>query len=583
MKRGYIRKSPHKGEIGYEPDPELWREVALVAYEEIDSPRSLALAILLRHGEFLQLAEMKIDPLSYNERGSFQRDWMATELLRKFDGLPGLTPATRKKAALDKAAAAELACAETNCRLLEYTHGSGFPTGVEGILSNAKRKIRRVLGEYHLSEHLGKCRWGPGSDALNKRPYVSSYHKFFGNLSATKAVMPFIASLLESNHLWGTWLCAREPDGPFSPRVSFIKGNGLATVPKTALTDRSICIEPGLNVYVQLGLGSVIRSRLKRIGIDLDDQETNRMLALQASEDGCFATIDLSSASDTIARRLIQTLFGSDPYLTVWLRVMEATRSPFTNWGSNKKPDWRLNHKFSSMGNGFTFELETLVFWALACSAAEEVGGECATVYGDDIIVSTNAYQRVCEVLEIFGFSVNKRKSFDRGYFRESCGMNAWDGYELPTYRLESLNDISDTFSFHNGLVRCGLKRAASRVLRKIPSFLRFFGPSGAGDVVLHNSDYASWNVTPRGVADQWFFWAGELKTLKFVPLEQRAGHYEPAILHSFSSMRPSSDIPLWGDRWGTEGVVTLSEGYWTVGSSLVSREHLGLRAWEVA
>lgn len=576
-----MRDAQNPGIIRYIPDEELWKEACAVAYEELNTPKSLALAIMLRYGEYLQLAEMKIDPSDYNSKDSFQKDWIAVELLRKFDGLPGLTPALRKKAALEKAASAEQACAETNRRLLDFTLGSGFPAGVESILSEAKRKIRRVLGKYHLTEHLGKCRWGPGSDALNRRPYVSSYHKFFGNLSATKAVMPFISSFLESNHLWGTWLCAAEPLGPFSPRVQFFKGNGLSTVPKTALTDRSICIEPSLNVFLQLGLGSVIRSRLKRNGIDLDSQELNRMLALQFSEENTGATIDLSSASDTVARRLIQILFSDDPDLSVWLRVMEALRSPFTNWGSKKRPDWRLNHKFSSMGNGFTFELETLVFWALASASAEQVGGKCLTVYGDDIIVTSDAYPRVTEVLSHFGFSVNTRKSFATGYFRESCGMNAWDGYEIPSYRLETLNDISDTFSFHNGLVRCGLKRAASRVLRKIPSFLRFFGPSGAGDVVLHNSDYASWKVKPHGLIDQWFFWAGELKSLKFVPLEQRAKHYEPAILHSFSSMRPSSDIPLWGARWGTEGVVTLSEGYWTVGRSLVSREHLGLLAQE--
>lgn len=567
----------------FKVEERVWKDACLKAYEEINTPHSLKLAILLRSGEFTQLAESKVDPLLYNDRELFSKDFLANELLRKFDALPGLTSQARKQSAIEKALAAEDQCLQTNQRIMEWTLGTGFPTGVESLISKARRKILRVLPDYDLKEHLKCCRWGPGSDALNKRPYVAPYHKFRSQLSGTRSVMPFLTSLLEENNLWATWLGGQEVSGPFSPLITFFKGNGAFTVPKTALTDRFICIEPAVNVYLQLGLGSMIRRGLKRVGIDLNSQEKNRLFALQGSEDQCWATIDLSSASDTVARRLVQLLFSGHPKLDVWLRVMESLRSPFTNYGSKKKAKWLLNHKFSSMGNGFTFELETLIFWALSTSAAETVDGEVATVYGDDIIVSQNSFAAVTELLELCGFSVNDRKSYNSGYFRESCGMNAWDGYEISSYRLESLRTLADVYSFHNGLRRCGLKRAASEVLRRIPTSLRFFGPSGAGDVVLSNPDYTTWNARPHGLADQWFFWALRLKGLKFVPLEHKVQTYEPALLHSFSTMVPLSDHPVYaGGRWGSQGTVTLTKGEWSVGEVLISREQAGITSPDV-
>lgn len=573
------RKPPHPVQT-YAPQADLWKEVALVAYRELNTPVSLKCASLLEAGEYLALASMKLDPHVYNDRVAFSRDFAAVELLRKFDGLPGLTEELREASARSKAEHAEIQCLETNQRLLGAEHGE--PTMSDSAwraIQLASRKIHALLPEYDLIRHLERCRWGPGSDALNKRPYVSQYHKFKSIVTGTRGCVPFVSALMDRNHLWAGWLNGQGSyEGSFTPSMVFFRGNGFLTVPKTALVNRPICVEPGANVYLQLGLGAMFRTALKRIGIDLDSQELNRWLALLGSHTGEWATIDLSSASDTIARRLVQIIFSYSPKLVTWLKVMEAIRSPFTNWGSAKNPEWRLNHKFSSMGNGFTFELETLLFWALSSAAAEEIGGKCAAVYGDDIIVSRDAFHHVSGVLEECGFTINLAKSYNSSYFRESCGMNAWDGYEIASYRLESFDNISDTYSFHNGLVRLGLPKAAQCLLRRIPSSMRFFGPSGLGDVVLHRGGFTDWNVRIYGREDQYFFWGGVLKGLKWIPYEQRKSTYEPAILHSFASMAPAGDHPLCGDyRFGSGGVVPLTDGEWSVGEILASREVLEL------
>ena len=154
--------------------------------------------------------------------------------------------------------------------------------------------------------------------------------------------------------------------------------------------------------------------------------------------------------------------------------------------------------------------------------------------------------------------------------------MNAWDGYELQSYRLTKLETLADCYSFHNGLRRCGLIKAAAVIHRRIPAKLRFYGPKQAGDAVLVNPDFSTWNAKPHGVVDQWFFWALKIRALKFQPTKHRSEAYEPALLHSLSTLVPLDDHPIYvGGRWGSEGFVSLSKGEWTVGEVLVSRESM--------
>jgi hypothetical protein len=539
-----------------------------LALEEIDSPRALSVWIIAKSGNPSELNQLVFKPADYNSYDSARRAFQATELLRKYAGLPGTSPRQRETAAFFKADEAEAQCCATNRRILDWTLGSGYPAGVERTITSAQRKIIRVLGRFSLDELAKRCRWGPGSDALNKRPYVAAYHKFDRELSATKGVMPLLASILEANSLWSCWLAGRDVDGPFSPRTVFRQGNGALTVPKTAHTDRYICVEPAANIYVQLGIGKMMKVRLRdRAGIDLSDQGVNGSYARKGSKTGAWGTIDLSSASDTIARRLVALLF-SHPSLTPWLRAMELSRSAFTY---RKDTGWTLNHKFSSMGNGFTFELETLIFWSLASSVADELGGECPTVYGDDIIVSQGIFARVKEVLELCGFSVNTRKSYNDGYFRESCGVNSWDGIDIPVTRLEKLETLANLYSFHNGLVQLGLEKASRELVRCIPKDLRFFGPPSGGDAVLHSRSMDLWRTRPVGREHQVFHWAWAVTGLRFRALETPNRHYEPAILHSFAVMRPAGDSPLCGGyRWGSQGLATLSDGVWEVGEQLI-------------
>jgi hypothetical protein len=87
--------------------------------------------------------------------------------------------------------------------------------------------------------------------------------------------------------------------------------------------------------------------------------------------------------------------------------------------------------KFSSMGNGMTFTIETLIFAA----AVAAVGSKTVCVYGDDIVTDTNTVPDLLRLLRFLGFCVNQDKSFHTGPFRESCGEHWYrDKLITPVY-----------------------------------------------------------------------------------------------------------------------------------------------------
>jgi hypothetical protein len=130
--------------------------------------------------------------------------------------------------------------------------------------------------------------------------------------------------------------------------------------------------------------------------------------------------------------------------------VLDAHRSARV-----RLPDGSISYmeKFSSMGNGFTFELETLIFWALARSVCGRQ--ETVSVYGDDVIlpsVRLESYRQLCGYC---GLTLNSKKSFNSGYFRESCGAHAFNGKDAkPVYLRSRIRVLLDIFKAANQLRR---------------------------------------------------------------------------------------------------------------------------------
>jgi len=232
--------------------------------------------------------------------------------------------------------------------------------------------------------------------------------------------------------------------------VVLTKQNRLSFVPKDDITSRTIATEPSLNMFVQRGLGEILTSRLRHFfGISLDTQPTwNREAARIGSEgdwnsldlglgSNSLCTIDLSSASDSFSVNAARWLLPRDLF-----DLLMKLRCP-----TGILPDGRpvSYHMVSTMGNGFTFPLQTLVFASIVVTAIKSLGHSPDRpnihppafnsgswgVFGDDIICHQSVVQRVLAMLKLFGFTPNSDKTFVEGPFRESCGRDYFYGHDI--------------------------------------------------------------------------------------------------------------------------------------------------------
>lgn len=204
--------------------------------------------------------------------------------------------------------------------------------------------------------------------------------------------------------------------------------NRVEFVPKNWKTARTIACEPEGNVFLQLAFDKYIKRRLMfKFGLNLKSQFRNQELAHQGSIDGSVATIDLSMASDTLAFNTVAWMLPHP-----WFQLLNRVRSP------RSRGEIEVNYaKFSSMGNGATFSLETLVFAA----AAKAVGSRLVCVYGDDIVIETELVSDLLRLLRFLGFVINTEKSHVAGPFRESCGANWYNGHDVTPVYLRDIDD----------------------------------------------------------------------------------------------------------------------------------------------
>jgi hypothetical protein len=234
-----------------------------------------------------------------------------------------------------------------------------------------------------------------------------------------------------------------------------------------------------------------------------------------------FVTIDLSSASDSISTGLCRTLLPPE-----WFNFLNRVRSP--SYRLPKSDVSVAYEKFVTMGNGFCFPLQTLLFSAIIKSIQPDArGGVDFRVYGDDIIVRKEISTAVILLLKRMGFRTNSRKTFVSGPFRESCGSNWYGGEDVTPMTLDwKLDSLENLFKFVNQARRnercssffsdCAV---FSLVLKEIPDQFLFYRPfKGRPETGI---DPAGLEFTPqwrRHSAWQCHMWL-ELHT---IPVEDR-------------------------------------------------------------
>ena len=310
-------------------------------------------------------------------------------------------------------------------------------------------------------------RTGPGASLLASG--MDFYRKIFSStLTATQGVPEVWDLCISRCPQFGEAF----RDSPKVGGIQTVDHNKLSFVNKTVQIARPICTEPTLNMWFQLGIGGIIEQRLRsRNGIDFGIQpDVNSELARLGSIHDHLVTIDLESASDSISLGMLRWALPSS-FLALLLRF----RCP-----SSQLPDGsrvKLN-MISTMGNGFTFPLQTMLFSSAvratysylrkqglqvpACrfnfdSSLRRHGEleKCnASVFGDDIIVHKSVSRHLIQLLSLLGFVVNGTKSYVEGPFRESCGTDYFLGTDVRPLFIKRLRSLQDSFVAINGLNR---------------------------------------------------------------------------------------------------------------------------------
>lgn len=277
----------------------------------------------------------------------------------------------------------------------------------------------------------------------------------------------------------------------------------VVLVPKDSRGPRLISSEPLEVQWIQQMLmanlvSTIERHPLTRGLVNFTDQTINRRLALRGSlsESNHLVTLDMKDASDRVHSTLVRMLFPD-----TWVAALMAARSTHTLLPNGQR--LRLE-KFAPMGSATCFPVEALIFWALSTATiiekstrviinghpiatspfasltkllARRSGGCTRTsadeqrnvyVYGDDIILHREDYADVERTFSSVGLILNKDKCCVGTTFRESCGCDAFRGFDVTPLRMKATwssqltpNEVLSHAAFQRAMVeRCWFNTA---------------------------------------------------------------------------------------------------------------------------
>lgn len=211
----------------------------------------------------------------------------------------------------------------------------------------------------------------------------------------------------------------------------------VTLVPKDSRGPRLISMEPLELQFLQQGLMTnlvrAIESHPLTTGrVNFADQTVNGRLAMENSKSRKFATLDLKDASDRVSCSLVEALTGD------YWRYFKALRSNATILPSQTV---MVLEKYAPMGSSLCFPVLALCVWSIAASAAIKRGFASSDVYvyGDDLVIPSDCVDVVIQALTDADLAVNVGKSFWKGFFRESCGVDAFAGVNVTPLRIKKI------------------------------------------------------------------------------------------------------------------------------------------------
>jgi hypothetical protein len=514
---------------------DILRTLALQAAEEADCALGLQLAALIRKDDLKAVCDFQIpfDGSITAHQVRYLRQAVAFFSKLEFLEL-GID---KSQVAIDTFLEAESHCRETNIIWdLVQSGQHAFDPDLCAVFYLATGHIARILGDRPTLDELG-LRFGPGATSLTKKRESSIKRKLGSGVSCSKDLVGWARALLcQMPHL--AEIHAEQSvvtDEEFWGVVPVVIHTGaISFVRKNYKTDRTTETQPTLNGMLQLGIGDEMHNRASRVrGLDLRNQTLNQQLARIGSLTGEVATLDLKSASNYVAKRPVRALFPED-----WYSMLAAARCGVVRLPGGSEISLEM---FSGMGNGATFPLQSVLFYALARASATVCGVRepIVAVYGDDIIVDTAVVPLLKRVLAAAGLVVNDGKSYTTGPFRESCGADFLSGINVrPVFVKECLTPAV-LFTLHNGLFRAGYCDLADSVLRYIHPDLVQWGPDGYGDGHLVTDD---WMLHAKRSNRHRGFGGFTFATFSRSSKKDWAYHPGDAILHTYAVYRRGAE-----------------------------------------
>lgn len=322
------------------------------------------------------------------------------------------------------------------------------------VVIGARDLVSRILSTLYWEDVIP--RHGPGAVATGEKPWQKFHFKrIYADMQDFYPADAYFFTNM--NHL-SDFL--RDPSEGLDFEELPCSYCKLVAVPKDFRGRRIIAMEPLEKQWVQQGQRRALVRRLEqhpltRGYVNFSSQDVNRGLALSSSISGQYATLDLKDASDRVSLALCSALI-EEPAIS----YLRASRSVGVELPSGQRITLR---SFSPMGSAVCFPLESLVFYALAMSAVrmalkptnlfptrKDWNGILGKVYvyGDDLIVERQFAELVIQALTDVGLVVNTDKCCYRGPFRESCGLDAYNGVDVRPVRIKHMPDRSIPSSF---------------------------------------------------------------------------------------------------------------------------------------
>jgi hypothetical protein len=213
-------------------------EILKSALSDVDSAFSCGISMILKLGNADDLLEVDLSPHSYNTPTKYYMDAQLLALIKKFPF--HVTSVNPTRACAETFLLGEKRCEGTNIRYTSNRRDK-FSSATSSIIHEARRQISRLLGDVPHVTSLDVA-FGPGA-AYSVSKYTSPYHKMKSTMDVTPRAFTLAMNLLSSCPSWCHALGVHQDDeAGISDLLNIVPGSKLTTVPKTAKTDRPICI-----------------------------------------------------------------------------------------------------------------------------------------------------------------------------------------------------------------------------------------------------------------------------------------------------------------------------------------------------